>query len=85
MHLYDLVNLATKVIDYVQEATLCSYKDLGDLPRLLRRFCIFYHFEGTARVVEDFTSSCVVQRNELARQEVVLDFEEANILFSTTD
>lgn len=85
MYLYDLVNLATKVIDYVQEATLCSYKDLGDLSRLLRRFCIFYHFEGTARVVEDFTSSRVVQGNKLARQKVVLDFEEANILFSTTD
>lgn len=85
MQLYDLVNLATKVIDYVQEATLCSYKDLGDLSRLLRRFCIFYHFEGTARVVEDFTSSRVVQGNKLAWQKVVLDFEEANILFSTTD
>ena len=85
MNLYNLINLATKVIDDVQQTTLCCNKDLGNLSCLLRGFCIFYHFEGTARVVEDFTSSRVVQRNELARQEVVLDFEEANILFSTTD
>ena len=86
MDLDDFVDLSGEVIYDVEEAAVCGNEDLADLASLLTaRFCVLDHLEGACRVVEDLSSSSVVERYELTGQKVTLDLEESYVFTTASD
>jgi hypothetical protein len=81
MHLDYLVNLPAEVVDYEEQTALRCHECTGGL---LGAFLAVERIADT-RVIEGLPSCGVVQGHELARHEVVLDFEKSYVLFAAAD
>lgn len=77
------VNLATEVVDEIEEAIFSGDKHLGCFPDLDTTLGVGDKFETGDWVVECLASGSVVEGDQLAGEEVVLHFEKPDVLFAT--
>jgi len=76
VQLNNFLNLAREVVNYKELAALSGHKD--------ERWLFSRLSFSNQRVVKRLTSRGVVHTHQLTRHEVIFDFEESDVLFTTT-